>query len=184
MRVSIVIAALIAAAVASIPPPSSAVQPVVRGVASSRFTGSSTLHDFSGTAAPAGFTVEPGSDGSWSAVVDVPVDSLTTDNDTRDRRMRQMFQATEHPMLRGEFGHIVPEEVRTSSRLPFRLTIAGVSRDITSSVRDWRESENRLDFVADFDISLSDFGLEAPRVFVVVVADAVHVTTEVSLKRE
>jgi polyisoprenoid-binding protein YceI len=184
MRASIALVALSAAAVVSISPPSGATQPVVRGVASSHFTASSTLHGFSGSAAPAGFTVAPEADGSWSAIVEVPVDSLTTDNDSRDRKMRQMFRATEYPVIRGEFADLVPEKVHTSGRLPFRLTIAGVSRDVTSIASDWRQSENRLDFVADFEISLSDFGLEAPRVFVVAVADAVHVTTEVSLKRE
>lgn len=156
----------------------------MHGTATSHFTGSSTLHNFEGSAPPASFTLEPQSDGSWAAVVEVSVDKLTTDNSTRDRKMREMFHSDQHPTLRAELSHIVPEDVRTSSRLPLRLTIAGVSHEVVSTVRDWRQTESHLEFVAEFDVSLSGFGLEAPRALVIVVADTVHVTTEVSLRRE
>jgi polyisoprenoid-binding protein YceI len=172
-------AAILAAAL-----PAPASEATVRGVASSHFTGSSTLHDFSGSSPQTSFRVEPASDGSWSAVVEVPVDSLTTANASRDRKMREMFRATEHPMLRAQLPRIVPDEVRTSGRLPLRLTITGRSNDVVASVRDWHQTDDRVDFVAEFDVSLAAFGLEAPRAFVIVVADSVHVTTDVSLRRE
>jgi len=175
---------VLSAAILAVPMPTPAAEPSVRGVASVRFTGSSTLHDFSGSAPQTRFTVDPTSDGAWAAAVQVSVDTLTTENRSRDGKMRAMFHADEYPTLRAEFAGVVPEAVRTSGRLPFRLTIAGVSRDLVSTVREWRQTENQIDFIADFDVSLSAFGLEAPRAFVVVVADSVHVTSEVSLTRE
>jgi len=175
-----VLSAVVFAAQAS----ATAAEPQVHGTASSRFTGSSTLHDFSGSGPQSTFLVEPSADGAWTATVEVPVAELTTENDSRDRKMREMFHADEHPALRAEFTHIVPDDVRASGRLPFRLTIAGVSRDVVSTVRDWRQTDDRIDFIAELDVSLSAFGLEAPRQFVIVVADTVHVTTEVSLRRE
>jgi len=176
--------AVLGAVVLATPMPTPAADAVVRGVASSRFTGSSTLHDFSGTAPPTKFVLQPAADGSWAATLDVPIDALTTDNSTRDRKMREMFHSNEHPMLRGEFSHVVPDDVRTSGRLPFRLTVAGTSHDVVATVRDWRQTDDQLDFNAEFDVSLAAFGLEAPRVLVVVVDDSVHVTTQISLKRE
>ncbi len=176
--------AVLTAAVLAAPTPAAATDTAVRGTVSSHFTGSSTLHDFSGSAPPSGFVLQPDSDGSWAAAVEIRVNTLTTENGTRDRKMREMFHSEEHPSLRAEFTHMVPEEVRTTGRLPFRLTIAGTTRDVISKVRDWRQTDDQVDFVAEFDVSLSAFSLKAPRAFVVVVADSVHVTTEVSLRRE
>lgn len=183
MRTLIVTTALGAVLLAA-PIATPAAEPAISGTVSSRFTGSSTLHDFSGSAPPTSFSLEPAGDGTWAATVEVSVDALTTDNGVRDRKMREMFHATEHPTLRAEFAHVLPEEVRTSGRLPFRLTIAGVSRDVMSTVREWRQTETQVDFITALDLSLVEFGLDAPRAFVFVVADSVHVTTEVSLKRE
>ena len=176
--------AVLSAAVLAAPAPMLAADAAIHGAASSRFKASSTLHDFSGSAPQSTFTLEPAPDGSWAATVEVAVDALTTDNGARDRKMREMFHSEKFPTLRAEFAHVVPDEVRTGGHLPFRLTIAGTSREIVSTVRDWRQTENEVNFVAEFDVSLSAFGLEAPRAFVVVVADTVHVTTEVSLRRE
>lgn len=185
MRVSFAIAVLGAAVFAA---QSSAIataaEPRVHGTASARFAASSTLHDFSGSAPQSTFAVEPATDGSWTATVEVPVAGLTTENDSRDRKMRKMFHAEEHPTLRAEFTRIVPDDVHANGRLPFRLTIAGASHDVVSTVQDWRQTDDRVDFIAEFDVSLSAFGLEAPRTFVIVVDDTVHVTTEVSLRRE
>jgi polyisoprenoid-binding protein YceI len=176
--------AVLSATVFATPLPTTAAEPVVRGLVSSRFTGSSTLHDFTGFAPQSALAVEPAADGSWTATVEVPVAALSTENASRDRKMREMFQAEEHPTLRAEFTHIVPEEVRASGRLPFQLTISGARRDVVSTVRDWRQTDDSVAFIAEFDVSLSAFGLEAPRQFVIVVADTVHVTAEVSLRPE
>ena len=181
---SLIVTALLSAAVVASPRAAAAAESAVHGSATSRFAASSTLHDFSGSTAPANFTVEPASNGTWTATVEVPVRTLTTENSLRDRKMREMFHAEEHPLLRADFVNIVPDEVRTGGRLPFRLTIAGVTRDVVATVTNWRAMENQVDLAAEFDVSLADFGLEAPRTFIIVVADSVHVTTEVSLKQE
>jgi polyisoprenoid-binding protein YceI len=181
---SLIATALLSAAIITAPLPATAADFAVHGVASSRFTGSSTLHDFSGSAPTANFTVELASNGSWTAAVEVPVGELTTQNRLRDGKMRGMFHAEEHPALRAEFAGIVPDEVHTSGRLPFRLTIAGVTHDIVAAVKNWRATDTHIDFTAEFDVSLSAFGLEAPRTFVIAVADSVHVTTDVSLRKE
>jgi len=179
-----IITALLSVAVCAAPLPATAAEPAVRGAATSRFTASSTLHDFSGSAPATNFTVEPASNGTWTATVEVPVSTLTTENSLRDRKMREMFHAEEHPLSRADFANIVPDEVRTSGRLPFRLTIAGVTRDVVATVTNWRATATQVDFAAELDLSLSAFGLEAPRTFVIVVADSVHVTTEISLRQE
>lgn len=183
MKTLITIAVLSATVVAA-PLATTAAEPAVRGSVSSRFAASSTLHDFTGFAPQSALTVEPATDGSWTATVDVSVATLSTENASRDRKMREMFHVDEHPTLRAELVHIVPEEVRASGRLPFQLTISGARRDVVSTVRDWRQTDDSVDFIAEFDVSLSAFGLEAPRAFLIVVADTVHVTTEVSLRRE
>jgi len=183
MKILTVIAVL-TTAVSVASSPASEAAPSVRGTVSSRFMGSSTLHEFSGTAPVASFAVEPSADGSWSAMVDIPVAQLTTENSWRDANMRTMLHADQHPALRAEFAKIVPEDVRTNGRLPFRLTIVGLSREMVATVQQWQQTDREIEFEAEFSVSLSAFGLEAPRTLFIVVDDPVRVTARIQLRRE
>jgi polyisoprenoid-binding protein YceI len=155
----------------------------VSGTATARFSGSSTLHGFSGTAASATFVLEPSPTASWAAVVEVPVSGLSTDNSLRDKEMRKMLHADEHPTIRAKFADVVPEAVRTSGRLPFGLSIAGVERELTAEISGWRQADEGVELDAAFTISLSDFQLEAPGALFLRVDDSVKVDVHVVLVR-
>lgn len=150
------------------------------------FTGSSTLHDFDGTAAPLTVPLAPAAGGTWAADVAVPVASLDTGSARRDAKMREMLRGDAHPLIRGTFRDVEPERVRRSRRLPFVLEIGGARRPTTAVVRAWREGEagETLSFDADLDVSLAAFDLEAPRALLFMrVADVVHVTVHVVVRR-
>jgi polyisoprenoid-binding protein YceI len=153
----------------------------VHGTATTRFSGSSTLHDFSGTAGPATFVLEPSPTASWAALVAVPIAGLSTDNSLREKEMRKMFHADEHPTIHATFVDVVPDAVRKSGRLPFRLSIADVERELTAEVSDWRQTDTRVELDAAFTISLSDFQLEAPGSLFLRVDDSVKVDVHVVL---
>jgi polyisoprenoid-binding protein YceI len=97
-----------------------------------------------------------------------------------------MLRGQTHPLIRGEFRGIDPATVRRSSRLPFALTIGGVTRPVTAHVHDWIDDPGgaAVSFDADVDVSLEAFDLEAPTALLVVrVADAVHVGVHVTVRR-
>ncbi len=156
----------------------------VQGEATVRFSASSTLHDFEGSAAPVAFFLAPDERGRWAAEVDVPVAALQTGNARRDDNMRAMLDAESFPVIRASFRDIDPDAVRASGELPFALSIRSVSRPIRATVTDWTQvNDNELHFAVQFPLSLADFALEAPGVLFIRVGDAVQLTVRVSLRR-
>lgn len=158
-------------------------EPAVQGTVTARFAASSTLHGFSGTAAPVSFVLEPSPTGSWGAVVELPVSGLTTHNAWRDKNMRVMLDAEAHPTIRATFADVAPDTVRASGRLPFRLAIAGVDREMTADVSGWQQTAEKVEFEAAFVVSLAAFGLEAPGALFMRVDDSVKVATHLTLVR-
>ena len=67
--------------------------------------------------------------------------------------------------------------------LAFRITIHGVERAVTPELSDWTEVPGkRAHFRATFELSLSEFGLEAPvAIGFVRVDDRVRVAVDVEL---
>jgi polyisoprenoid-binding protein YceI len=148
------------------------------------FVGSSTVHDFEGSAAPIHVTVESQPDGTWSGEVAVPVVTLDTGIDRRDENLRAMFDASHHPEIHGRFLGVDAEQVRQASVLPFTLRIRDVERPVQAKLSNWNQQDDRhARFDAAFDVSLQDFGLEAPSVLFMSVEDTVHVTVHVALER-
>ena len=155
----------------------------VRGSARVSFTGTSTLHDFDGTAGSVAVSLSQGANGAWSADVSVPVAEMKTGNRWRDGDMREMFDAANHPQIRGRFRDVDAEEVRRSGVLPFLLQIRTVERPVKATIQNWRQSEREASFDASFELSLARFQLEAPSSFFLSVGDRVRVTVHVTLER-
>jgi len=155
----------------------------VRGALKVSFTGTSTLHDFHGTAGSVAVSLSQGANGSWSADVSVPVAGMKTGNRWRDGDMREMFDAAHHPQIRGRFRDVDAEKVRSSGVLPFLLQIRTVERPVQAAIQNWRQSEREASFDAAFEISLASFQLEAPSTFFLSVGDRVRVTVHVTLER-
>jgi polyisoprenoid-binding protein YceI len=150
------------------------------------FTGSSSLHDFEGSAPPVHATFEPASSTEhWNVRVAVPVATLTTDNDVRDTKMHEMMGLERAADIVVAIDEVDPQTVRERKRLEGRLTIGGVTKPFVAQVADWKEKDERISFDAESDISLSNFALSAPSVLGLIrVADEVHVHAHVSVERD
>lgn len=155
----------------------------VRGSLELVFAGTSTLHDFEGTAGSEVLSLWQDAAGVWSAQVSVPVAELKTGNGWRDDSMRKMFDDARHPQILGSFRDLDAEKVRVTGRLPFLLRIRTVERPVQASVTNWRQTEREASFDASFDLSLESFQLEAPSTLFLRVGDAVRVTVHVTLER-
>jgi polyisoprenoid-binding protein YceI len=145
------------------------------------FSGSSSLHDWSGKAAPVHAVLQPAAEtGLWNVDLAIPVQDLSTDNEARDTRMREMFHATESPEIRASLRSVDPVVAHRDSHLNVMLTIRGVSHELPATVSRWQQDDAHVAFDADVDVSLEQFGLEAPTVLGLIrVADAVLVHAHV-----
>ncbi len=161
------------------------------------FRGSSTLHDFAGKAPCQPFQVgaEIGAGGRTiipGAEVAVLAGDMDTDNEGRDRQMREMLQADKYPRIRGVFGAIDPEGLRQTLRktpggkvpLDFTLRIRDIQRPVHAVAGNFRESDTGVSFDVEYTVSLKEYRLAPPKVFfgLVRVGDKVLVRTAVRLE--
>ena len=164
--------------------------PPIVGTCAVRFFGTSTLHDFEGSAPCALLAIgAPDASGRYAARAEVAIAQMQTGISARDKRMREMFEAKKHPLVVASFASIDPAAVRgrDASALPFEISLHGVTRRVTPALVSYRElagESARLE--ASFELSLQQFGLEAPVVMGFVrVEDRVKVvvTAELAAKR-
>ena len=129
------------------------------------FTGTSFLHSFSGTVKsnPFKLTVSNGEDGRKtisSVEINVPVGKINTDNEKRDRKMREMFQSDRFHLIHGVIKDLDPERIRQEMRgsengeviLSFVLTIRDVEQRIVARVRNLKELGEQVSFVLEFPV--------------------------------
>ncbi|MGA6993112.1 MAG: YceI family protein [Candidatus Deferrimicrobiaceae bacterium] len=166
----------------------------IRGECDIRFLGTSTLHDFTGTARCQPFSVDPArkGDGGKSiamAEVSVPVDEMNTGNKDRDMQMREMFRSERFPMIRGYIRNIGVDAFRRRMAKEGKVTfdldlrIRDVEKTVTVTATDIREEGEQVRFDFTFPVSLRDFGLKAPSfLFIVRVGDRIVVTGNVRLE--
>jgi polyisoprenoid-binding protein YceI len=148
------------------------------------FVGTTTLHDFEGSADPIRVTTETQPDGTWAGEISVPVATLDTGIDARDDNMRALLDAEHYPQIHGRFRDVDAEQLRRDAVLPFLLRIRDMERPVQAKLSHWQQDDERhARFDADFDVSLAAFGLEAPHLLLISVHDTVHVTVHVMLER-
>jgi polyisoprenoid-binding protein YceI len=125
-----------------------------------------------------------------NAVVRVPVASMDTAHSKRDKKMYRMFDSDNYPLIKGYLADFEPQFVLRQLRdkgdepahLSFQLRIRNVTRPVEASISELQESQQRISFVAEFPVSLSDFQLKAPSVLGLIrVADNVRVVVNVVL---
>jgi len=169
----------------------------LRGVGYISFFATSTLHDFSGTGKSEPFIIRIEKNDKGKNIIrririDVPVKGITTEKAKRDKEMREMFRGDQFPLIHGEAVEIHPdrrrEELTVKSKgktpLSILLTIRDVTREIKASVSNLDEYGEQIIFDMEFTISLKDFHLEAPSMFLglVRVGDRVEVKVSFYLK--
>ncbi|PLY00900.1 MAG: hypothetical protein C0624_11225 [Desulfuromonas sp.] len=158
-----------------------------------RFYGDSTLHSFDGQGACTPFILEiENRDGSRyldTAQVEVPVAGFDTDNSSRDKTMRGMFDSELYPKITGTFSDLRVDalladwQATGAGELPFMVTVRDVTRPVTASVIRLSVTPEQVTATFELPVSLADFGLEAPGVLGIIrVADAVRVEIDLQLK--
>jgi len=161
----------------------------IRGTCETRFLGSSTLHDFKGTGSCRPFSARLVRDAAGKSVlpsvaVEVPVAGMKTGNDSRDGKMREMFQSDRFPAILATARDIDIDGLRERVRkgregktpLEIVLAIRGVERKLQATVGGLKEEGSRVSFDIEFPVSLNDFGLKPPSVLGIIrVADKVVV---------
>ena len=160
-----------------------AAPPEIAAVIRVGFTGSSSLHEWEGTASPVSTTLHASSTpNAWDGQFTVPIASLDSGNATRDSNMRAMFHSDRYPDIRVALRGVDPAAVQRDHALVASLTIGETTHDVTARIANWSQDGGRVGFDADAEVSLDAFGLEAPSVLGIVrVADIVKVTGHVEL---
>ena len=160
-----------------------------------RFYGDSTLHRFEGVGRCEPFSI-PGEDPGGGSVVKgprvaVPVASLDTDNSSRDKQMRGMFDSERYPQITGQFDAIDVDPLLAAwhgsagPTLEFDLTIREVTRKVVARVTDLKSDAHVITFTLETALSLESFGLEAPGVLGIIrVADEVRLAIDVRVDRD
>lgn len=159
------------------------------GTCQVEFTGSSTLHDFDGTAACTPFILTVTDVGGEAqlgeATLSVPVTDMRTGIARRDRTMYEMFQAGRFPEITGRLTGAPLAEVRRqlhqaaggTSTLPLAVRIRDSERPVAARVTRLVDTPRAFSVDLEFSLSLAAFRLPPP-----VVLGFIRVGDEVRVK--
>jgi polyisoprenoid-binding protein YceI len=138
----------------------------VAGSCRVQFFATTTLHDFEGEAPCALLAVEaPDAQGHYAARAEVAIAELQTGISARDKKMREVFEAKKYPRIVATFANLDPAALRAqrADALPFRIAIRGAVRAVTPVLSGFSEVPGKsAHFRASFELTLRDFGIEAP----------------------
>lgn len=124
------------------------------------FDGHATVGDFTGTTTTIAGEMTGG--GSLAAVrgwVEAPVKTLDTGNGKRDKDLNKSMETNKYPTMRFDLTGVTPEGAPADTaavQLQGRLTLHGVSRDVTLPGRVWKDGDG-LRVRSDFPLDLGDY---------------------------
>jgi polyisoprenoid-binding protein YceI len=182
---------LICAALLAVSPVLHAETPVLwKGSSEIEFSGSSTLHDWSGKVKADRFVAtvmmdEQARPTHLKARVEVQAAQMDTHEPKRDANMHADMKVAKYPLITGSFDtpfeKIMPGG-KAPSRLPFTLTILGRDQAVDARISHWVLKGDTATFDLDFELSLKRCGINVPSVmFVISVADTIKVHAPVKL---
>lgn len=146
------------------------------------FTGSSTLHDFHGKGKCEPFIVST-TDGVFDmSKPAVAVAGMDTANPKRDKKMHEMFDQKNFPLITANAGAVNLKDFRKkageSPKVNFKLKIRDIVKPVTGTVSNFVETDSRITADVAFTVSLADYQLKPPSVLgVIKVDDKISVTT-------
>lgn len=157
------------------------------------YTGSATMHDWTGTSRSVSGTMVLDLDtpDSSRVVIRVPVASFESGPDRRDRKMQEVTEAQTYPMVEFRTTDIHPTHWgRTSDghsgrwRVTGDLTFHGQTHPVEAAV-DLRTTEDSVHARAQFPVSLTRFEVERPEVlWVAPIGDTIRIDARVAGKVE
>lgn len=162
------------------------------GTANITFSGTSTLHDWSGTvrARPFALEVSLGAGDQPQQLrskVTIDAAAMDTADKRRDQVMRRCMKVEEHPLIEALIdvpAAQVAADGKTPTRLPLTLHLLGKSHALVAEIRHWRRSGDQAEFDLHCDISLKEAGIEVPSVlWLIRVGDTIRLQATVRLTR-
>lgn len=148
----------------------------LKGSCQINFSGTSTLHDFSGTASCEPFVValdsqQPAGLRLVGETVEVAVADMDTDNNKRDKKMRAMFEADRFPFISGRIEALSPQVIErlaaaargnVNTQIKTHLKIRDTDLPQTARVSKILEDESQLELELEFELSLKAYQLKPP----------------------
>lgn len=162
------------------------------GTARITFSGTSTLHDWSGTVRARPFTLQvtatpDGQPRHLRSQVVVAAAEMDTDDKRRDAVMHRCLKVTEHPLIEAVIdvpAAKVAADGKTPTRLPLTLILLGRQHKLLATVSHWRRSDGAAEFDLDLEVSLKAAGIEVPSVlWLIRVGDTIRLHAAVHLTR-
>ncbi|MBD3241784.1 MAG: hypothetical protein GF331_14435, partial [Chitinivibrionales bacterium] len=163
-RVSALVILALLAGIASLPAAAEETFTFVSTVDIS-FLAHATLHKVNGDVKPQQFkiTAKPDPDAGdtlLSGKLEIPVSDMDTDNEGRDKNMREMFEAEKYPNLVVTMENQSLKRLRPDGgegKLEVDLRIRETTATIPIRIVDWRQTDTTIDFTADYDVSLDRY---------------------------
>jgi hypothetical protein len=152
------------------------------GSTTAEFSGTSTLHAFTGTATSETFAVEwtplPDNAGLLSSTnLSFKVSSLNTAHAKRDRNMVKMFGSTQNIT-----GSLTAAAISAGESPPLTVNIGTASQTVPLHILSCGEQNGQISFTGEFELSLKACGLKPPSVIGLIrVGDAVKVKVQTML---
>lgn len=153
-----------------------------------RYTGSATMHHWTGVSRKASGTIvlDPETPDSSRVLIEAPVASFNSGKDRRDRKMREVTEADRFPTVSYEVTDIRPQQWGRSSdghagrwRVTGALTFHGQTHSVDATV-DVRITDDSIRAHAQFPISLTRFDVERPKLmWVAPIADTIRIDARV-----
>lgn len=103
--------------------------------------------------------------GPSAATVTIPVRSIKSEHTKMDNLMADSLKAKEYPDIKFELTNVNPTQPGADSftvKSTGKLTIAGVTRDITLDVKGTRNPDGRYTLTGTAPIRMSDYGIKPP----------------------
>lgn len=158
------------------------------GSAAITFSGTSTLHDWSGKVSAEPFKADvamlDGRPARITSAVKVKAAAMDTAEPRRDANMRKAMKVAEHPLIVGKIDAKFDAVARdgTPASLPVELSLLGTRQNVVGVISHWKLNGGTATFDLDFPVSMKASGISVPAVLLVIrVGDVVQVHASVTL---
>jgi len=148
------------------------------------FKGTSTLHDFEGTAASQPFVLTFKENPETrhiqiSADAALKVSAMSTDHKKRDKNMFKMLDHENFSLISGSLSE-ASFPISGNGNAKLKLIIRDIEKTVEANFSNWKREGNKISVDMKFSVSLTSFGLKPPSVMGVIrVGDTVTVECEV-----
>jgi len=126
---------------------------------------------------------KPRLDQPYRAELTLPVDAIKSGNGIQDREMRRRFDTSRYPTITAVVTHGEALDDDGRYRATARLTLHGVTKDITGDVK-LTPSGNTLTIDGQQVINVKDFGIDPPRLIILKVEPDVDLQVHIVAARQ